>query len=621
LKYRAEIDGLRAIAVIPVILFHAGFELFGGGFVGVDVFFVISGYLITTILVKDLENKRFSIINFYERRARRILPSLFFIILLTLIFSLLYLPPHALKDLGQSILAVSVFLSNFFFYIEQDYFANTAELAPLLHTWSLAVEEQFYLIFPFVLLILSKSSMQTMNYIIFSFVLISLIAAEWIVGINPQMSFFMPFTRFWEILIGSLIAINSSYFNRIKSAFYCDFFSILGLTCILFSILTFNSETKFPGMTALIPVFGTTLVIIFANQSTFIGKLLSGRIIVSIGLLSYSLYLSHNVVFALSRNIAISLSSISIQFILISFSILLSLASYFLIEKPLRYINLKKNFYLAYSIIIIIFFTVIGYTLHKTDGLKKWKLENLSTQIKQFVIDANYESDKRSVIDSMFLPTSGEPFDKSLSTHNILILGDSKSNDLYVSIISNYIGNTYQFRRFYLDDTDMQGDISNNLVSTDLKLVVNSQTFKEADEIILTATWQRSSNSGVIEFIKFLKNQGKKISIVSTSNFNDVASLSYVIAKRKIMGVEVDKYLFKQIRQDWRRQYLELKRTLEQLNFDVQFFDKIEAFCDFEIKQCSLKDSDGWYIYDSGHLTANGIKYFGNYMFKNWFKN
>ena len=134
MKYRPEIDGLRALAVVPVILFHAEFDLFSGGFVGVDIFFVISGYLITTIILEDIELKKFNIINFYERRARRILPPLFFIVLVTLVFSVIFLPPHALKNVGQSVFSISLFLSNFFFYIETDYFANTSKLAPLLHT-------------------------------------------------------------------------------------------------------------------------------------------------------------------------------------------------------------------------------------------------------------------------------------------------------------------------------------------------------------------------------------------------------------------------------------------------------------------------------------------------------
>src|SRR5210317_992878 len=144
MKYRAEIDGLRAIAVIPVILFHAGFEVFSGGFVGVDVFFVISGYLITTILIEDIENKRFSIVNFYERRARRILPALFFIMLVCIVFAWMWMLPSQFKDFSRSFIAVSLFASNIFFWLESGYFDRAAEVKPLLHTWSLAVEEQYY---------------------------------------------------------------------------------------------------------------------------------------------------------------------------------------------------------------------------------------------------------------------------------------------------------------------------------------------------------------------------------------------------------------------------------------------------------------------------------------------
>ena len=147
MNYRAEIDGLRALAVLPVILFHAGFDLFSGGYIGVDVFFVISGYLIATIIIKEMYEEKFSLINFYERRARRILPALFFLMIICLPFGWLLLTPSDLKDFGQSIIAVSLFSSNFLFWWETGYFDTASELKPLLHTWSLAVEEQFYIIF------------------------------------------------------------------------------------------------------------------------------------------------------------------------------------------------------------------------------------------------------------------------------------------------------------------------------------------------------------------------------------------------------------------------------------------------------------------------------------------
>ena len=153
MKYPAEIDGLRALAVVSVILFHAGFELFNGGFVGVDAFFVISGYLITTILIENIENKRFSIVNFYERRARRILPALFFVMLVCIPVAWMWMLPNQMKDFSQSLVAVSLFASNILFWRESGYFATAAEEKPLLHTWSLAVEEQYYVLFPIFLIL------------------------------------------------------------------------------------------------------------------------------------------------------------------------------------------------------------------------------------------------------------------------------------------------------------------------------------------------------------------------------------------------------------------------------------------------------------------------------------
>ena len=156
MNYRREIDGLRALAVLPVILFHAGFETFSGGFVGVDVFFVISGYLITTIILAELEQGRFSIVNFYERRARRILPALFLVMLVCIPFAWIWLLPSDMKDFSQSLIAVAIFASNILFWRESGYFDTAAELKPLLHTWSLAVEEQYYVLFPLFLMLFWK---------------------------------------------------------------------------------------------------------------------------------------------------------------------------------------------------------------------------------------------------------------------------------------------------------------------------------------------------------------------------------------------------------------------------------------------------------------------------------
>ena len=179
MKYRLEIDGLRALAVLPVIFFHAGLNWFGGGYVGVDIFFVISGYLITGIIINELSEQKFSLLKFYERRARRILPALYFVMMLTTLVSWFLLPPSYLKDFGQSLVAVSFFLSNFLFWVESGYFSSASELKPLLHTWSLAIEEQFYVIFPILLLVFWKSGIKKLLLVLSVIFISSLILAHW----------------------------------------------------------------------------------------------------------------------------------------------------------------------------------------------------------------------------------------------------------------------------------------------------------------------------------------------------------------------------------------------------------------------------------------------------------
>ena len=189
MQYRPEIDGLRALAVLPVILFHAGFELFSGGFIGVDVFFVISGYLITTIIISEMAEDKFSIINFYDRRARRILPALFFVMAACIPFAWLWLTPTDLKDFGQSLVAVSSFSSNILFWRESGYFDGAAELKPLLHTWSLAVEEQYYILFPILLIFTWKLGLKWILILLSIVFLISLGLAQWSAYTIPLLPF------------------------------------------------------------------------------------------------------------------------------------------------------------------------------------------------------------------------------------------------------------------------------------------------------------------------------------------------------------------------------------------------------------------------------------------------
>jgi len=331
LKYRAEIDGLRALAVVPVILFHAGFELFSGGFVGVDIFFVISGYLITTIIIEDIESNRFSLINFYERRARRILPALFFVMMMCIPLAWMWMLPDQMKDFSQSLVAVSLFASNILFWQESGYFSASAQEKPLLHTWSLAVEEQYYMLFPIFLFLVWRYGKRRVFWVIVMMALVSLFLSEWGWRNQPSANFYFAPTRAWEIFSGSIAAFVVHKRGVQKN----NSLSLIGLVAIIFAIFAYDETTPFPSIYALIPVLGVVLLILFAEKETLAAKLLSTKVFVGIGLLSYSAYLVHQPMFAFARIFygEVALSS----FLVLSIATLIvSYFSWQFIEQPFR---------------------------------------------------------------------------------------------------------------------------------------------------------------------------------------------------------------------------------------------------------------------------------------------
>lgn len=303
MRYRPEIDGLRAVAVVPVVLFHGGFQAFAGGFVGVDVFFVISGYLITSIIAQDLGNGRFSLIGFYERRARRILPALFLVSLSCFVLAWYFMPPKAMKEFSHSLAAVAAFGSNILFWRQSGYFDTAGELKPLLHTWSLAVEEQYYMLFPLLLALAWRFGKQRLALLLAILGAISLTLSQWGTTHRPAAAFYLLPTRSWELFLGGLLALYLSDSRRQTptSGPVAQSASLLGLLCIGWSVVAFDRTTSFPGLNALAPTLGTALVILFATPSTITGTVLGSRPFVSIGLVSYSVYLWHQPLFAFAR--------------------------------------------------------------------------------------------------------------------------------------------------------------------------------------------------------------------------------------------------------------------------------------------------------------------------------
>ena len=336
MNYRKEIDGLRAIAVVPVIFFHAGIESFNGGFVGVDVFFVISGYLITGIIMKEIERGTFSILNFYERRARRILPALFLVIFITIPFAWTLMSPAELKNYGASVVSVPLFVSNIFFWRSEGYFETANGLSPLLHTWSLAVEEQFYLFYPILFILIWKIGRRYLVGILSFILLISFILAQIGSNAKPDAAFYLLPTRGWELLIGAIAALYISNRKALKfSPLFLEMLSYSGLFMIFFSVFTFNNSTQYPSVYTLIPTLGTMLIIVFATIDTFVGRFLSNRLLVAIGLISYSAYLWHQPVFVFARYLKIN-EGLLVQLALVLLVFGISLLSWHYVEKPFR---------------------------------------------------------------------------------------------------------------------------------------------------------------------------------------------------------------------------------------------------------------------------------------------
>lgn len=370
MNYRPEIDGLRALAVLPVIFFHAGFDAFNGGFVGVDVFFVISGYLITTIILADLEQGKFSIIEFYERRARRILPVLFLVMLVTLPFAWFWLLPGDMKDYSESLMAVSVFVSNILFWRESGYFDTVADLKPLLHTWSLAVEEQFYVIFPLLLLMLWKFDRYWIRILLALIFLTSLVLAQWMSFAYPSAAFFLLPTRMWELLMGAFAAFYFSETDRkTVPKVWRELAGWIGMGMIAYATFTYSKVTPFPGFYALVPTVGAVLMILFATQDTMAGRLMGHRALVGVGLLSYSAYLWHQPLFAFAKHRISDSPDIFLFFSLSVLALGLSYLSWRYVETPFRNrVKFSQKMIFTLAGAFTVFFIVIGYHIHNNNG-------------------------------------------------------------------------------------------------------------------------------------------------------------------------------------------------------------------------------------------------------------
>lgn len=443
MNYRKEIDGLRALAVLPVIFFHAGFRWFSGGFVGVDVFFVISGYLITTIITSEMQKGTFSIVRFYERRARRILPALFFVILVCLPFAWRLSLPNQLKEFSKSLVAVCLFISNILFWKESGYFAAAAEEKPLLHTWSLAVEEQYYVIFPLFIILFWRFGKTWLLRSMFILLLISFLLAQiggnidfksfrithaWSWWSTPDWGFFLAPARGWELLIGALASFMHFPLNE-KNKHTHQTLSFLGFVMILYSIFTFNGSTPFPSLYALLPTLGTAFIILFAKPETWVGRILSHPWAVGVGLISYSTYLWHQPLFAFARMYSFNNPSVTTFLVLSIASVGLGYLSWRFVENPFREKRrFSRNAIFMSSFLMSVFIMGIGVIGYVNNGFAE--------RYPNFVPEKTNEATacKLKPINSKFPFLTTCEFGDLQSKRTVALYGDSHATAIFSSL-------------------------------------------------------------------------------------------------------------------------------------------------------------------------------------------
>lgn len=605
LAYRKDIDGLRAIAVLAVLGFHISDKYVSGGFVGVDIFFVISGFLITRIIWRDLEADTFSFSTFYAKRIKRLYPALVVMLLgccCMIIYSGL---PAETYAFGQGAIASLFYLSNHFFLSINNYFDASLELNPLLHTWSLSVEEQFYILFPAFLFFLFKSGRSSALYWLSVLFVGSFCLSQYLVGVNESAAFFITPSRFWEFLLGGMIALLPA--KNLRSRLGMEALSWLGICMIVFGVFSISDSNAFPGITALWPVLGTGLVIFAGQQPNLVlSRILSVPVARFFGKISYSLYLWHWPLIVFYKLEVDPEPSDTEKIVLVLVSVILGYLSWKFIEETTRYISVEKHKRMIYVSGVVSTCVIAGIALVfiLTEGRK----HRFSDEELTYIEYLNYDTIEQFRTGSCFLTSEYDAlsfFDQELCVQtdpekfNVLLIGDSHAaqfvealNEVYPSIELSQITASG-----CLPVIEAKGEQR----CTDLMQMAFKKTVvsKQFDSVILAGRWDTEDVTSAIETVGQLSKFAPRIIVFGPTIEYSQALPRLLIrfgnAKHKIFDVE---------------EYEELRTIDQSLSSafndpHVQYYSILDIICPDD--NCKLFADNGELMqFDSSHLTKSG---------------
>jgi len=613
ISFRQDINGLRAIAVLAVVFYHADLKLFKGGWLGVDIFFVISGYLISNIIISELNDGTFTFKNFYLRRVRRILPALFSTLLLTIPFAYFFLTPKALEEYIDSLIASIFFFANYHFMNLDFYIAESTKLMPLLHTWSLAIEEQYYLLFPLFSFIVYKYFKKYFTFFI-GFITIGSLYLNTLVQSSDK--FYRLEFRIWELLLGALVMILSSNF-KIKHL------EKIGLPLMIFPIFYFNDNWINDTEPKLIALIGISLIIYSNTESTLLSKILSFKLISIIGLSSYSIYLIHQPFFAfiriqneINKQISFYSENYFYSYYFLIFCIFLTLVIG-IIQYNFVEIKLSKSFYLRRFIILsllcIFLFSLLGYLnnfYQNRYGDNELSSQAISYQnLEKFDLKINNETchilSTEVKIEELCVSNTNEKL------KNIIVIGDSHSR-LFLKPFNDMFGNDYSITYatgsscvFFTNTTNTR------CVRSDQEFVIDLLNKSENSIIIYFADLQDKINDGDNNFIVNVPLTiqdlaiNNKVIVIKQIPLFPVNVVNTILSNRN----KLDEISYP--REEWffnenRLQVEEMYKSIN--NENVVFIDTFEIFCnEIKLNSCVGAIQEKIYIHDDNHPSVEGI--------------
>ena len=603
--YRPEIDGLRCVAVLAVLASHFKIDFLEGGYIGVDMFFVISGFLIASIIFNQLETSLFSFKEFYVRRILRIMPALFTTVLLTVFFSFFIFMPDELLEIGYSGLASIFSLANIYFWQNMGYFDGASIEKPFLHTWSLSVEEQFYLFFPFALYILYRFVKPAFKFTLFFVAAVSFSIAVWGAYEQPGATFFLPVTRAWELLLGALLVFYpvAKQLNK-----YADFFIYAGFMSILFSLLAYEESTIFPGLNALLPTLGTALIIAFGKETNNqVTRLLKTRLFLWVGKISYSLYLLHWPVLVLSQYYLMRPLDLVEKIATFGLTITAALLMQKYIEEPFRKAdvkNRKRN--LIITAILFTFSTAFLFMIVNNKGFP-YRFEHLNiTAHSKPKTEENFKRCFHQLEDTKYKEFYLNHCNINNGTgQKVLLVGDSYARHYAFALNSELDKTKYALYQLtasscpILNEFKVEKKGCGDFVNKASDMI----TRLSPDIIIMSANWwSYSRDAGLLQAIKNniekYQKEGAEVIFMGVSPVYP-SQVPYIAMRQQSTKIENNYTYFNQFDELLDEQ---LKQAVQ--GAGAEYFSSFDLLCEKNI--CKYGDEKGLYHVDHGHLSNAG---------------